>query len=142
MGERRKNIRRTVLFMLVSAFLLTIAFFIFGVSENPVQNLAIGLAVGAISGLVTCAAVCKIGDKLMPEADVRRSRTGVITSAIIGGYVDLMVTSILVTLALTIIGVINDVPAPFLWGALVSCLGGWIAGALVGGIIGASWERV
>lgn len=142
MGEKTKTIRKTVVFMLASTIFMMTAFIISNYSESVVQDALTGAIVGALSGLITCLAICKLGNRLMPQADTRHSRAGVVTNAIIGGYVDLIATSVLVTLSLTVLGAINDIPTPFLWAALISGLGGWILGALIGGLIGAGWERV
>lgn len=140
MPTRTTTMRKTAKFMLISALLLAIASTIVGYSESVVQNAVSGAIVGALSGLLTCAAVCGLGNRLMPQVDARHPGTSAITGAIIGGYVGLIVTSVLVTLAVTIVGSINHLPAPFLCGALLSSLGGWAIGGLLGVLIGVSWS--
>jgi hypothetical protein len=141
-NEMAIPIRKTVALTFVSALFSAIAFVFLDFTRGFSQNALSGAIVGAVSGLVMCAALCVLEPQLMPQANVRHSKTGTVSNAIIGGFVGLIVTSVLVTIAFTIVGQINHLPDPFLWGALISALAGWALGALIGAMIGASWEQM
>ena len=140
MNERVLTIRKAITFVFVSSLLLAIAFAILDFSGDFTQNALSGAIVGAISGLVICATVCVFENKLMPQVDYRYFRTGIVPNAIVGGYIGLIVTSVLITITFTIVGLINHLPDPYRWGTLISALAGWLLGALMGAIIGASWR--
>ena len=137
-----KILIRMIVFALLSALLLAIAFTILDFSENFVQNVLSGAIVGAITGVVICAAIGVLERELIPQEDIRHSATGTVSNVIIGGCVGLIAASVLVTITFTIVGQINHLPDPFLWGALISTLAGWPLGILIGVIIGAGWRRV
>jgi len=139
--SERIDVKRIAIVMFAAAFVLAGASAFIGYSGNLVEDVLTGAIVGAVAGLLTCMAICVLGDKLMPEPDIRKSPEGRLTNAIIGGYVGLIATGVLVTIAVTILGAINDRPAPFLWGTLISSLGGWIVGGVLGVLIGVSWNR-
>lgn len=141
MHERARTIGRTVTLMLVAALFLTITFSLFGFSKSFVQNAVSGAIAGALSGLLICMAVCVLGPRLSSWVDTGRSGSDALLNAIVGGYAGLIITSILVTIAFTAVGMINHLSHPFLWGAVVGALSGWSLGAILGAIIGASWRQ-
>lgn len=134
-------IRKTVTLTLVSALLLAVASAIVGYSESLVHNALFGAIVGALSGLLICAIVCRVGNELASQIGAGHPRTGTIGNVIVGACVGLIITSVLVTVSLTAVGLINHRPDPFLWGAMISSLGAWVLGGLLGALIGAAWSR-
>jgi hypothetical protein len=135
------DIKKMVTFTVVGALLLAIVFAALGLPASRAQNALSGAVVGAIAGVLICMAICVLGRSLSSPDPVADYRPSVAANAIVGGYVGLIIVSVLTTITFTLVGVFNHLPNPFLWGTLVSALVGWIAGAFLGVLIGATWEK-
>lgn len=139
-GTKETAIKKTAVLVSASAMLLAIVFVLADLFPGFVRDAALGAIVGALAGSMVCLMVSVMERELVHQGRIDTT-SRMACNVIIGVSTGVIAISTAITILIPALGLTTSLsPGPIPWGVLVAALLGLPLGALVGGLIGASWR--
>lgn len=129
-------------FGLLGAALFDTIFVLLGLSQNTVDNLVLGMFVGALSGMLIAVVVSVVGQELMAQKNNGSLLGWYISNAFIGAFTGATVTTYGIIVVVSLIDFPVYASNLIFWGEFIGRLFGTAFGMVTGLTIGAGWNRL
>lgn len=129
-------------FGLLGAALFDTIFVLLGLSQNTVDNLVLGMFVGALSGMLIAVVVSVVGQELMAQKNNGSLLGWYISNAFIGAFTGAIVTTYGIIVVVSLIDFPVYASNLIFWGEFIGRLFGTAFGMVTGLTIGAGWNRL